>query len=171
MSTLIIDGITVPAHAILEFDQEYETVSAESFVRTADGSGVLRTLWSGKLRTVISGKGWAPSALINLATGQSHTMKCAMLLSVDGANTSITIPSARRTDSGHTPIGYALIGDSFVETPIIDITDNVCTLTAVSGATAYRVDYWPELVVHIERNTSKGQSNAEHNWTIEAEEF
>lgn len=169
--TMVVDGVTVPVEAIAEFDQDYEHLEASSFDRLATGEGVLRVGWVGKLSTVIVGRGWAPSALISLAPGVAHTLQCAMPLSVDSNTTSITIPANRRTDSGHTPVGYALVDGIFVQTPITDITANVCTLTAVPGATAYRVDYWPQITVHVRRNTAKGGSSAEHGWTIEAEEF
>lgn len=169
--TLIIDGVTVPVEAITEFDQDYEQLEASTFRRVANGDGVLRVSWVGKLRTIISGRGWAPSALINLEPGVSHNLQCAMPLSVDGNSASITIPANRRSDSGHVPLGFALVDGAFVSTPITDITANVCTLTTVAGATAYRVDYWPQLTVWVSRNTAKGSSSAEHSWTIEAEEF
>lgn len=170
--TIEIGSIVVPRETVLEFDQEYETLEASDFSRLADGTGVLRTAWTGKLRTLISGKGWAASAFAGLAQGVAYTLKCAAPMPVDGASTSITLPAARRSDSGHEPVGYAHMPDGrLIETPIIDIVSNLATLTAVTGAVGYRVEYLPQIIVKILRNTCKyAQASNDFAWSIEAEE-
>lgn len=174
---LKIDGVSIPTETIAEFDQTYEDIAGETFRRTADGSGILRSGWSGKISTTISGKGWAPIPLSLAARGSTHLIACAMVDAVDSATTTVTVPAARRTDSGHSPIGFAWVGDHLVETPITNIADidakttNDATLTAVAGAVAYRVHYWPELTVRIATNNCKGASLAAFTWQIEAEQI
>jgi hypothetical protein len=177
ITTLELDGIAVPTESILEFDQDYTDLAGETFVRTADGSGILRTGWTGKLATVITGKGWAGRALANARRGASYTLRCAIPDAVDSLTTTVTIPSARRADSGHVPIGFGLVGDHFVATEISNLaalnaasTDDA-TLTAVSGASAYRVHYWPQLAVRITVNTCRGASDARYAWRLEAEQL
>lgn len=170
ITTLEIGSIIVPTESLLEFSQDYQDLEASDFSRVADGSGILRTSWSGKLSTTITGSGWIPSAFDNVAQGGMHTIKCAVPRQVSSATTSVTLPAARRTDSGHTPIGFALVGDLLIETPITGIVANVATLTTVSGALGYRVHYWPQIVAVILRNTCRGASAAVYDWSIEAEQ-
>lgn len=172
-TTLEIDGIVVPEETFLAFDQQYEDLEAASWRRVANGAGILRVRWTGKVRTEISGNGWAASLFAGLQQGVAHTLKCAAPRAVDSDTASITLPAARRSDSGHEPVGYALSADGLlIETEIIDITSNVATLTEVVGAIGYRVHYWPELTVHILRNTCKYSSKSnDFAFEIEAEEF
>lgn len=171
IATLEIGSVVVPPQARLEFSQTYTELNGQTFRRTADGSGVLRSVWSGKLRTTIAGKGWIPSSFDNLTAGASLTLKCAMPRSVSGATTTITLPAARRSDSGHTPVGFALLGEEQVESAITDITDNVATLTTVTGATGYRVLYLPQLSVVLTSVTTKALSEGVFDWQVEAEEL
>jgi len=170
-TNLIIGSIEVPLESRGAFNQEYEDINGQTFRRTADGSGVLRSLWTGKVRTLISGDGWAPSAFENIDAGTTHVIKCAMTRAASSATTSVTLPAARRSDAGHTPIGFALVDDTLVETPITGIVANVATLTAVAGADGYRVHYFPEITAVILRNTCKGAFDARFTWQIEAEQL
>jgi len=171
ITTLEIDGIAIPTEAILEFDQEYDQLEARDLRRTADNSAVLRVTGDSKLVTTINGKGWAPPGLGSLDLGTTHTIRCAMPNSVSAAAASVTLPAARRSDTGHTPIGFAVVGDRLVETPITDITSNIALLTTVAGETGgYVVHYWPEIRAVVVRNTAKGSGKAAFDWVIEAEE-
>lgn len=170
ITTLEFGGIVIPTEAVPEFDQRYEDLAGQTFRRTADGSGILRSGWQGKISTRITGRGWVPGGLETLALNTTHTIKCAMPRAVSSATVSVTLPAARRTDSGHTPIGFALVGDSLVSTAITGIASNVATLTAVSGASGYRVHYWPQITAVITANENTGNHQAEFRWSIEAEE-
>lgn len=172
-TTLEIDGIIVPQETFLSFDQQYDDIEASSWARVASGAGILRVHWTGKLRTEISGNGWAASLFAGLQKGVAHTLKCAVPRAVDATAGTITLPAARRSDSGHEPVGYALLSDGrLIETEITDISADVATLTEVEGAVGYRVEYWPELTVHILRNTCKYSSKSnDYAFEIEAEEF
>jgi hypothetical protein len=170
ITTLIVGSIVIPTEAVPEFDQRYVDLAGQTFRRTADGSGVLRSGWSGKISTRISGRGWTPSGLDTIALGSTHTIKCAQPRAVSSATTSVTLPVARRSDTGHTPIGFALVGDLLVSTAITGIVSNVATLTSVTGASGYRVHFWPEITAVILANECTGTHQAEFRWSIEAEE-
>jgi len=171
ITTLEIDGIAIPTESILEFDQQYDELQARDLRRTADNSAVLRVTGNSKLITTISGKGWAPAGLATLDTGTTHVIRCAMPNSVHEADETVTIPANRRSDTGHTPIGFAVVGDRLVETEITGIVSNVATLTTVAGETGgYVVHYWPEITAVIVTNSAKGNSRAAFEWQIEAEE-
>jgi hypothetical protein len=176
ITTLAIDSLLIPTEAGLTFDQTYAQLRAEKLNRTADGSASLRRLWDNKLATTITGKGWIPSGFEALDTGATVTLKCAMPRHAASASTTVTLPAARRSDTDHEPVGYAVVGDHLVETPITNLaailagsTDDA-TLTAVTGATGYRVSYLPQFSALILSATSKGSNDATFEWSLEAEQ-
>lgn len=168
--TLIIGDLVVPTESISGFDQDYESIEASQFDRTADGTGVIYSLNWQKLRTTISGRGWAPSGLRSLDRGQFYRMRCIAPDAVLSDANTITIPSGRRTDTNHDPVGFASMGDQLIETPITGIVSDVATLTTVSGADGYMVWYWPDITVAILRNTCRMTPGPSSQWTIEAEQ-
>lgn len=171
ISTLEIDGQEIQPESINEFDQDYDEIRPQRFERLADNSGVLRGTAAGKLRTTITGRGWAPPGLAMLDTLAPHVLRCAMPNSVSGATTSITLPTSRRSDTDHEPTGFGIVDGREVATPITGIVANVATLTAVPGASGYVVKYFPEITAAILRNTAKLTSrSASFEWVIEAEE-
>jgi len=175
MPTLIIDSIEIPIESLLSFSQQYTDEGAIDFKRTADGSGIVRELWTGKLSTQITGQGWVPG-LDAFARGQSHTISCVTPRVVSATGTTITLPAARRNDTGHAPFAHALVAGELVATTITNLADinagtsDAATLTAVSGAAGYRVTYWPKIVAAIRSQTHSGDQRADFTWTIEAEE-
>jgi len=176
MTNLVIGSVEYPIETLYEFDQSYRKLNAANFRRTADGSGVLRSTWSGKIATSIRGKGWAPGAFDAIALDTTHTIKCAAPLPVTSATTTVTIPASRRTDADNQPIGFAEVGGLLVYTTITNIADinakstNDALLAAVSGATGYRVHYTPEFTGVIRALSVTGQSTANYEIEIEAEE-
>lgn len=171
MSTTIeIDSIVIPIEALGEFSQDYEEINAQKINRTADGGGILRRLYGGKVKTIINARGWAPSTFDGIDLSAAVAIKCAMPRSVDGATVAITIPANRRSDSGHIPQGWAVVDGLFVETTVISIVANVATLTAVSGATAYRATYYPEISALVTSYRGRGNTAATFEWSMEAEE-
>lgn len=153
--------------------QSYDDATRRSLMEMGDGSLVSRTYagTSGKINTRISGNSaWAAAPLSGLDYSSAMTLKCAEPRAIHGATVSITIPSARRIDTGYTPRGYAVVGGSLVETTITGIVSNVCTLTAVSGATGYEVHYWPEITVHAKFTESLASDTAHYAWALECRE-
>jgi hypothetical protein len=176
MARLIIGSIEIPDQASMDFTQTYKVQSAIDFRRAADGSGFLRELWTGKLSTTIQARGWV-AGVDDLALGQSHVIACAMYRAINATGTSIALPATRRSDAEFDPIGFALVDDQLVETPITNIaainagSEDTATLTAVAGASGYRVHYWPLITAAIVALTSNGNSRASFEWQLEAEEL
>jgi hypothetical protein len=173
MATLIIGTIEIPTESLLEFNQSYIARSAIDFRRAADGSGYLRSAWSGKLSTTISATGWVPG-IDEIDRGTTQVISCAMPRAVSSATTTVTIPAARRTDED--PIGFAVVNEFLIETPITNLaainaeSTNDATLTAVAGASGYRVHYFPRITAAVVSNTIDGGSSGSFSWSIEAEE-
>ena len=166
---LVIDGITVPVWSCTDLTQTYIPLQAVTRRRFADGSAVQRIAWTGKLRTNISGGGFAPSGLQEIDTSDSFLIWCITPIAINGASNVFTLPATRRTDSGSEPFGFAVVGDQLIETPCAVVT-NTATLTTVAGATGYQVRYFPILTVFadpIQQDLARGSA---FGWTLEAEE-
>lgn len=175
MARLLIGSLEVSLDGFHTFEQNYTPLKAVGFQRTADGTGVLRSLWTGKLGVTISAEGWAPG-IDEIDPGATHIISCAVPRAVTGTGTSIDIPATRRTDTDHDPAGFAIVGDREIPTTIINLaalnaeTSDTATLDPIAGATGYRVRYWPKIEVAILTNSVKAKSDASFEWSLEAEE-
>lgn len=166
--TLEIGSLKLPLHARLSLRQTYEVIGGRARLRFSDGAGLVQQAWA-KLRTIIEGEGSIPPGLALLDTVSTLTMRCVGKRSVAGG-TSITLPAARRTDTGSTPRAYAQVGEAVVETAL-SIVANVATLTPVSGADLYWVDYYPEISVICDPVQERRDVNgALTGWSLTAEE-
>lgn len=169
---LIVDGVAVPVYAMTGISQRYEPVHATYRARMVDGSGKQRTLWSGKLRTVITGQGLIPAGLSAIDFTASFTLSCVAHRAINSASRVITLPAARRSDSGSTPYGRAAVGDTWVDAPVASLVGDTLTLTEISGATQYQAVYFPELTVFADPPT---EDHPEHgpsfSWSLTAEEL
>jgi hypothetical protein len=176
MSTrnLIVGGIEIPVYALIDaFAQDYEEIAAIAGLRMSDGSLIIQRAWpaSGnyKLRTTISGGGSLPAPLDGLDRGSAHEISCAESRAIGSASNIITLPTGRRSDTGHTPQGYALVSGELVSTPLT-IGGNVATLTTVAGAQHYQVRYWPKFSGMITHRSSGNPWQAAKRWTLVVEE-
>lgn len=169
---LIVDGVAVPVYASVQISQIYEVLRGTTPKRMRDGSLRWRTVWSGKLRTTISGSGVIPAGFSGIDFDDSFTLSCIAHRAVNSAGTTITIPATRRTDAGSTPYGRALVGGKWVPTTVTGIVSNVATLAAVTGATQYQCVYFPEIVVFADPPTeTKPEHGPSFGWSLVAEEI
>jgi len=170
MSYFVLDNIEVPIECFEGFNQSYEELTASGIIRMSDGTAIKQTAWKGKIKIQTSGNGWAPVGLTGLDYENSMLFKCAIPRAIDDATVNITLPAARRSDSGYTPIGFAVVNNELVETTI-NIVTNAATLGVVAGATAYRVHYWPELTVFVKEPPENwDRSGNSFGWSFEAEQ-
>ena len=131
---LLINGQPISLYEGVQLSQDYEIESAVSFKRTADGSLIRRAIWSGKIRTSITGKGLVPSGLSSFDFSAPYLLSCVAHRAVDSASNIITLPAARRSDVGSEPYALAFIGDEWKETGIASVVVNEYTITPVTGA-------------------------------------
>lgn len=169
--SLIVGGIVMPDYAAsLGFDQRYaDATGGTVFLRMLDGSGIIQSHWK-KLVTTATGRGSMPAPFGQLDKAVTHEISCAQHIDIQSLSTTITVPSARRADTGYTPIGYAIVNGIHVATPIVSIVSNVATLASVSGATAYIVRYWPKFMAFIAYETGGDLLSAVSTWSLVAEE-
>jgi hypothetical protein len=173
-SDLIIGGIRLPRHASLTVDQDYSPIGAASMLRMGNGGGIIQSSEWGKWSTTISCTGWSPSGLdgINWKDPGGVVIACIKPMSLITTDTEnvITIPGTYRTDAE--VIGYALVGNYQVPTAV-SMEGNVATLTAVSGATAYKVEWLPILNCFCNGGIKPSYSSRsnEYAWSLEGEEL
>ena len=168
---LVVAGVDVPVWAMIDISQRYEPIQATTRRRFLDGGGWQRTTWNGKLRTVITGSGVIPAGLGEIDYTTSFSLWCVAHRSVQHASTGILIPSARRTDTGSTPYGRALVGDKWIATDVASIVTDTVNLVAVSGATQYQVCYFPKITVFADPPfEDKPQHGPTFGWSLTAEE-
>ena len=165
----VIGEIRIPLKAGLEFTQTYEPIGGTSTLRTQSGKAIKQTHFN-KLKTVLSGRGWVPAGLDGLDYSQPLLLKCVAPRSISSLNSSITIPTARRSDTGFEPIGYVLVGGELIQTSL-NLSADIATLDPIPGAISYQVQYYPEIMVFA--GPPQIQNNvygAEFSWTLTCEE-
>jgi len=161
-------GFELPVYAGFDVTQRYEPIGGETILRACSGRGIKQMTWR-KTRIVTSGGGWVPDGIQSLDFSAQYAVGCIVAETIPAvlATRQATLPTTRRTDTGHTPFGLAqLPGGQTVESAV-SIVANVATVTAVSGAVAYQVGYYPLLTCWINRPTKSGPAYA---WELVAEE-
>lgn len=170
-NTITLGGIEIPLLAGNEVRQSYEVIGGVARRRMLNGAALQQTHWT-KLRTTISGTGWLPDGLAALSYASSLTLRCAAPRSIRSASNVITLPTARRTDTGYAPTGFAIpTGGASAVATSCTVVSHVATLGVVSGTAWYEVRYWPELTVYATPPSVQFDRNrGEWAWSIEAEE-
>lgn len=166
--TLEIGGLVIPVEAAGDIEQTFETIGGSTLLRMMNGAAKKQTHWR-KLRTRISGAGWTPPGLAGLDYDVPLLLKSCASRALQSTGNVIAVPAARRTDSGYTPTGFAIVAGRYVPTPL-SLASNTATLTAVTGAQGYGVRYWPELTVYAEFSESNRAMGASWSWQLTAEE-
>lgn len=166
--TLEIGGLVIPVQAAGDIEQTFEPIGGVSTGRMMNGTAYRQRHWR-KLKTRISGSGFAPPGLAGLDYDAQLLLKSVAARALQAVGNVVTVPAARRTDTGYAPLGYAVVAGRTVSTPLA-LAGDTATLTAVSGAQGYGVWYWPQITVYAEFNDSARPAGAAWSWSIEAEE-
>lgn len=166
---LTINGAPVHVLAGLSVQQTYTRApGGETVLRLGGGAAIKQTNWS-RQATTISAAGRMPPALEQVDWSATFTLGCVALKAIRGATTSITLPTARRTDAG--PFGFAVLPDGLVAKTTISVTADVATLGAVVGAVAYVVQYYPLMTCYSTGPTQQTDATGTAvGWTLSAEE-
>lgn len=167
-----LGAFVMPLVAGFDVDQSYENIGGESIFRAISGTGIKQMTYS-KTRVKTSGSGWIPSGLEALDYSAQMVLKCIVPKGVPAvfATRQATLPAARRSDTGFVPFGTAIFADGRHVTTPATMAGNVATLTAVTGAVAYQVNYFPQLTVWAMKPNGSGTlSDASYQWELIAEE-
>lgn len=168
--TFELGGVVVPVHAAGDVQIGFDDIGGYTWppLRMLNGAARVQQHWR-KLRVSVSGAGIVPAAFAGLDWTAQHTLKSPASRAIHGTSNVIAVPAARRTDSGYTPFGFAVVGGLYQATPLV-MAGHVATLTVVAGASAYGVLYWPQLSVYASFSHAASAASARHSWQIEAEE-
>lgn len=172
MSAILkIGALEIPNRAALDLEQTYEPMGGETTLRTIDGTGIKQTTWA-KTRITITGGGWMPPGLSALDTAGQLVVACIVPRAINcDASRQATLPTGRRSDSGHTPWAWAIMPDGSVLASEVSIVSHVATVAAVTGAVGYQVLYYPQLTCWVNRPTESGsRTEGGWHWSITAEE-
>ena len=148
---LILGGIEIPLDSVHSLNQVYDPRDVSSIHHMGDGGIQKQTLAGtiGKIKTSISGSGTIPVGLQGVTFSGPLLLKCHQHRAISSATRVITLPAARRGDTGSEPYGRAYVGNEWVATGI-GVVGNTATLDEVTGATQYQAVYFPEITVIIE---------------------
>lgn len=168
-----LGGIVVPITAALGLQQSISVVQGgQSTMRTMNGSVIRQTQWR-KISVSLSGDGWSPPGLsaLDYNSAAGLTLKCGLPRAIRSNSASITLPTARRTDTGYEPFARAHKADGTEVETSISIASHTATLGAVSGAVSYAVWYFPQLtVIATPPEESFEAGGATASWQLQAEE-
>lgn len=162
--------VAVPVLAAgTEIKQNYSPLGGRALIRTLNGTGVRQSHWR-KTKIVTTGTGWIPAGLQELNYDQSMVLKCSAARQQQSGSNVFALPTTRRSDVGFTPLGAALVNDSWVESSVVVVV-NTATVQIVPSATGYRVVWFPEFTVHADPPTEDNDlAEATFSWTLTAEE-
>ncbi len=168
MKVLKVGTFELPVYASFDLTQRYEPIGGETILRAVSGRGIKQTTWN-RTRVVTSGSGWVPSGLQSLDFTAQHALACIAPETVPAvfATRQATLPTSRRADADHLPYGLAQTAEGNTVYSPATLAGNVATVTAVSGAVAYQVGYYPLLTCWINRPTRNGPDSS---WELVAEE-
>lgn len=165
-----LGGLVVPITAGLALQQRIEPIGGTALLRLADGGAVKQTTWR-RRRVTLSADGWTPPGLAALDFDGPLTLKCGLPTAITTQALVLALPAGRRTDAGYAPFARAHLPSGEQRDTAIALAGNGATLTAVPGAVAYSVWYWPQLTVHAEPPAeSFDGSGAVVAWELVAEE-
>lgn len=171
MKTFILATLSLTFESHLDLSQSYDEEQASRITRHSDGSARKQTAWRGKIKTTLNGSGWIPPGFELLDYESSMEMSCIALKSVTSASNIITLPAARRADTGYTPYGMAHVDGARIDTPVLSIVSNVVTLDDVNLASHYTVFYYPKITVFASLPQQQCDViNQKYSWTLEARE-
>ena len=165
---LFVGGVEISIFSSLDLEQSYDPQSARYRQRMGDGSMRQTVAWSGKLRTEITARGPIPIGLSSVDFNHPVVIKCAQPLAIDSQATSISLPTARRTDTAP----FVRVEEAG-RWRVIDSTlvGDVISFSSVPNATKYQAVYWPELLVFADEPRQSGDvRGADFGWSLAGDE-
>lgn len=168
-----IGSLVVRPRAGFDLQQAYTEIGPESLLRTNSGRGIKQMAAYDKIKVTTSGSGWIPAGLQSINRAVTHVVKCIQprTLPADFATRQVTLPAARRSDTGFTPWGFAYLDDNRVALADVTLVGNVATVAAVVGAVEYVVAYLPQITAWVLAPSDSGDmGSVTYRWEIVVEE-
>ena len=168
--SLIIAGIEFPflAGSAIDLKQSSAPFGQRNVRRSRSGTGRMASRWS-KVKSTITGSGRLPPGLESISQTTAVSISFIERFSVAGAGPTLTLPHAYRTDDGYEPQAVAIVNGFDVKTTAV-MAGQVCTVGAVSGASAYKVVYYPVLTGFVSIKHDDDAGRRDYSWSIEFEQ-
>lgn len=172
MKAFELGGISVPLDAALDLSQSLRFEVPRTDHRMHGGALKRQTGGWKKINTIINGGGWYPAGLDGLDYEGPLTLKCGAPLAINSASNVIVISANRRSDTGYQPAGFAFKGGNRIPVDFGGVSTDTYTLTAVSGADYYQIEYFPQISVFANEPVhDKDVNQVRYSWTLEAKEI
>ena len=133
---LVLGGIPIVPHAG-PIRQSYEPIGGSAVRRLSQGAAVKMTHWR-KTRTSASGTGWLDPGLELLDYSQPLELLCVKPRAIDGTALVYSLPPTEQRRTDVQPWALARLGERWLDVELL-LEGDQATLTAVPGASAYRV--------------------------------
>ncbi|WP_330114924.1 hypothetical protein SA496_01255 [Pseudomonas sp. JS3066] len=147
--------------------QSYSTVGGVVTRRRSKGRAVRMQHWVREAITV-SGQGWMGPGFDGLDFTQPLELRCTKPLELETPSLVGQLPTQWRPDVP--PWAFAWVEGELVRTSI-SMVDMAYTLTAVAGATSYRIHWMPVYTVFCPKPERGMQAEDNtHDWSFTAEE-
>lgn len=168
---LIVDGVEIPFQASHSISQSYTPILAETLLRMEDRSAVKQSSpGKDRMRIETNGTGHIPLPLEAIDYKKSFVLACSDALIKYSQLNVFDLPASRRLDVDCA--GFAVVDGKAIRSSL-SIAGDTATVTAVVGATAYQVAYFPTFTVFAQRPTETGASRSVNgrSWALICEEI
>ena len=164
----IINGHSLHRQEAVRLTQSFDFIPPARWRRTLTGRLVSRPHWT-SLATTISGTAWQPPSLMNLQAGDVVSLGCVapLAMTIDPVARVGALAFPARDDAKTWAL--AVVNGAPVSTPVTR-SGRAVEVSAVAGATAYRVHWFPVLQVFTKVNSAvHARNNASQGWSLDAE--
>ena len=166
--TLKVNNLDITPPQGFEISQAFAPIGGRSIKRLSNGAAVSMSSWR-KLSTDISGSGFYPPGLDAINWDAAVTIHSIARRSITSASNVIALPGTYRADTDYLPDAAAIVGGELVPSPV-SIATGVATITTVSGATGYFIQFFPVLTVFADIDTSEDDQGRIIRWRIRGEQ-
>ncbi|OBY60464.1 hypothetical protein [Pseudomonas sp. AU12215] len=168
---LVLGGVSIIQHAgVGPIRQRYEPIGGSSVLRLSGGTGIKMTNWS-RTATTVSGTGYLDPALDALDYAQPLELLCVKPRAMIGTGRQFSLPPAEQRRPDVAPWGWALVRDQWIDV-LVQMQGDAAELQDVAGATAYRIQWLPRLVVLASPLSSEfDEGTGLYDWSLSAEEI
>lgn len=165
---LVLGGVKITPHSG-PIRQRYQRFGGSSELRMASGRGLKQTHWS-KMGISSSASGPLDPALDHLDYTRPLELWCVKPLAVSGPSLAYELPTAAARRPDELPWAWAMVGEQCYDTPVT-MEGDIAHVTAVPGASWYRVSWYPRYMVLTDGVVSEfDESRGQYDWSLEARE-
>jgi hypothetical protein len=158
----------VQVEASTSLSQQYSPIGGYYVHRFMNGDGFKQSNWK-RTTTTITGNGYIADAMDGLDWDLPVEVWCIGERSLESTSNVIALPLYRE-DAPVT--GFAIVGGRITPSTVEVDVDGIATIAVVTGATRYKVIYFPILTVFMEEpDRGVDYHESDFSWTLRAEEI